>query len=178
MRNSLINHLPCGNLMNSIWARVQIRGQTKTIAPNYFVLQKQKLNQRPDIYLTPLPQGTRGWVATLFRPSNSQACGRLPLKGVVKFKGPVKVLRTEDQMENLCSSYFCRNNRRLDTNLQGLPLQSADSIFTPYLGPVNYSPDFQQSDGDLRVPSSGRLYARRWWWKLEGTGAGRRLCGE
>lgn len=42
MRNSLINHLPYGSLMNSIWTQVQTRGQTKTIAPNYLILQKKK----------------------------------------------------------------------------------------------------------------------------------------
>lgn len=36
--------------MNSIWERVQIRRQTETIAPNYFILQN-KNQLKPDIYL-------------------------------------------------------------------------------------------------------------------------------
>lgn len=42
MCNSVINHLPYGNLMNSIWTQLQIRGRTKTITPNYFILQNKK----------------------------------------------------------------------------------------------------------------------------------------
>lgn len=122
MRNTLMNHLPCSNLMNSIWTRVQIRGQTKTIAPNYFILQNKK-SISDLIYISLRCRREHGdGLRRSYPPSPSQACGRLPLKGVAKFKGPVKVVENRGWDGERVQLLFHRNNRRLDTNLRGLPL--------------------------------------------------------